>query len=87
MIETRPCGCRTVTDGEGRVSMVGTCSRCLPAGAITWLIENGRQLDIFQEPPSESGVREFTKGDDSNGIPESDPSEILIEIRSIDPSF
>ena len=28
---------------------VHTCSRCLPAGAITWLIENGRQLDLFEE--------------------------------------
>jgi len=26
---------------------VRTCPVCLPRGAITWLIENGRQLELF----------------------------------------
>ncbi len=33
----------------GQVVRVDTCPVCLPAGAITWLIENGRQLDLFGE--------------------------------------
>jgi len=36
-------------DEGGHVWIVGTCPQCLPAGAITWLIENGRQLDLFEE--------------------------------------
>ena len=28
---------------------VSTCPFCLPAGAITWLIDNGRQLDLMPE--------------------------------------
>jgi len=47
VIESRPCGCRTVIDGSDNVVSVGTCPLCLPAGAITWLIENGRQLDLW----------------------------------------
>jgi len=49
MIETRECGCRTVWDKGGNVVSVGTCSQCLPVGAITWLIENGRQLELLEE--------------------------------------
>ncbi len=26
---------------------VGTCPKCLPCGSINWLIENGRQLELF----------------------------------------
>ncbi len=37
---------------DGQVISVMTCPLCLPPGAITWLIENGRQLDMF----SDSGV-------------------------------
>jgi len=33
----------------GQVVRVDTCPVCLPAGAITWLIENGRQLELFGE--------------------------------------
>ncbi len=45
----RACGCEdTVYDGEGQVVRVDTCPSCLPAGAITWLIENGRQLDMWE---------------------------------------
>ena len=29
--------------------MVATCPLCLPVGAISYLIENGRQLDIFED--------------------------------------
>jgi len=47
----RPCGCRDLVDGSGHVLIVGTCPSCLPVGAITWLIENGRQLDVFEGPP------------------------------------
>ncbi len=69
---------------------VQTCPECLPAGAITWLIENGRQLDIFEGPPEliqSPGVLAFSEGDDSYDHYEQDPSEILSEIRSVDPSF
>ena len=45
----KPCGCiEEVLDGSGRVFRVGTCPRCLPAGSITWLIDNGCQLDMFR---------------------------------------
>jgi len=44
------CECRdALYDSEGQVVRVDTCPVCLPAGAITWLIENGRQLDMFDE--------------------------------------
>ncbi len=29
--------------------MVQTCPVCLPPGAITWMIENGRQLELFSD--------------------------------------
>jgi len=45
------CSCRPVLeDAEGHVLRVSTCPSCLPSGAITWLIENGRQLDMFSDP-------------------------------------
>ena len=28
---------------------VQTCPQCLPVGAIAWLIENGRQLELLEE--------------------------------------
>ena len=28
---------------------IQTCGVCLPVGSITWQIENGRQLDIFEQ--------------------------------------
>ena len=44
------CTCEaSVTDKSGLVVRVDTCPLCLPVGAITWLIENGRQLDLFSE--------------------------------------
>jgi len=36
---------------------IGTCPLCLPAGAITWLIENGRQLELFEEEGVVTDVR------------------------------
>ncbi len=44
------CSCRPAEiDSEGHVLAVGTCPVCLPPGAIGWLIENGRQLDMFSD--------------------------------------
>jgi len=57
VIEVRDCGCRTVLDRGGHVSMVSTCPICLPVGAITWLIEHGRQLELFEESGVTAGVR------------------------------
>ena len=37
---------------------VGTCPSCLPVGSITWLIENGRQLELLEE----KGVLEPVRG-------------------------
>jgi len=54
--EYRRCGCETVTDGDTVLS-VQTCPSCLPAGAITWLIENGRQLELFEEQGVGTPVR------------------------------
>jgi len=64
VIEVRECGCRTVFDGSENVVSVGTCPVCLPAGAITWLIENGRQLDLLEEEgvtPRERGRAELER--------------------------
>jgi len=49
MVECRMCGCTTVFDNSGRVCSVSTCPLCLPRGAITWLVDNGRQLELFEE--------------------------------------
>ena len=54
--DLRPCGCRTVFSEE-MVLSVGTCPRCLPPGAITWLIDNGRQLELLLEGGVTQGVR------------------------------
>ena len=40
------CGCELHVNA-GQVVRVDTCPVCLPAGAITWLIENGRQLELL----------------------------------------
>ena len=61
IIDRAPCGClRTET-------VVGTCPQCLPGGAITWLIENGRQLELFLV----DGVLEPVRGLESieKGLP------------------
>lgn len=36
--------------------IVGTCPSCLPVGSIEWLIENGRQLELFGEEGVSTGV-------------------------------
>ena len=87
MIESRPCGCRTVLDGSGHVISVGTCPKCLPAGAITWLIENGRQLDLLVEPSDHPWVDPVVRAVTEMDSHEQDSSEILEEIRLLDPSF
>ncbi len=43
----RECGCRETLYDSGQVVRVDTCPVCLPVGAITWIIEHGRQLDLF----------------------------------------
>ncbi len=48
------CGCELHTEA-GQVVRVDTCPVCLPAGAITWLIENGRQLELFPEGRVDAG--------------------------------
>ncbi len=70
MIEQRECGCRTVFDGSGNVVSVGTCPQCLPCGAITWLIENGRQLELF----GEQGVTPVVRRPEPDGSHRSLPS-------------
>ena len=58
------CGCvRSAT-------VVGTCPECLPAGAITWLIEHGRQLELFVR----DGVLEPVRGLESIENREASPS-------------
>ena len=54
----------------GQVVRVDTCPVCLPPGAITWLIENGRQLELF----SDSGVLEPMGGLES--IEKFDPDQV-----------
>ena len=83
MIETRPCGCSTTVGVDGLVYHVGTCPKCLPPGAITWLIENGRQLDLLED----GGVAKAVRGLESIEKYAQDPSEILTAIRAVDPSF
>ena len=51
------CGCRpAISDGSGNVVSVSTCPQCLPAGAIHYLIDNGRQLELQLELPDGAGV-------------------------------
>ena len=45
----KPCGCMEAVVVAGQVVRVDTCPVCLPVGSITWLIENGRQLELFEE--------------------------------------
>ncbi len=53
----RGCDCGTRCDDGGHVVSISTCPQCLPAGAITWLIENGRQLELFEEEGVGAQVR------------------------------
>ena len=59
---------------------VGTCPICLPAGAITYLIENGRQLTLFEGPPEPIG---FPGVDDVSEGGEPDES-IPVKTRHLD---
>ena len=52
------CECRPALVRAGQVVRVDTCPVCLPPGAITWLIENGRQLELLEE----KGVLEPVRG-------------------------
>jgi len=54
----RPCGCKETLVVAGQVVRVDTCPVCLPAGAISWLIENGRQLDMFEALAPEAVLSE-----------------------------
>ena len=68
-----PCGCAR------EPHRVGTCEECLPRGAITWLIENGRQLDLWKD----EGVAMAVRGDDADDSdqvikpPQDSPGEVL----------
>ncbi len=62
-VEISECGCERHTDA-GQVVRVDTCPECLPAGAITWLVENGRQLELLEEegvPSLERGRTELER--------------------------
>ena len=73
------CPAPTVIDGGIVVLDVHTCPRCL-----SWERQRrNEQLDLL----TEEGVASAAMGDDSLGPYEKDPSEILAEIRSVDPSF
>jgi len=80
---SHPSGCDcpapTVVDGGRVVLDVHTCPRCL-----RW--ERKRrygQVELF--PPE--GVVVFSEGDEPYDTVRIDPSEVLAEIRSVDPSF
>ncbi len=60
---------------------VGTCPLCLPVGSITWLIENGRQLEIFSELPEPvriPGVLAFGERDGPT-----DPSQVTPDVEDV----
>ena len=66
------CGCPEPHVMSGHVMLVSTCPKCLPVGAITWLIENGRQLELFEE----RGVTDAARRDSPNApteVTRSDP--------------
>jgi len=57
---SRSCGC---LDCESELEVrFGTCPECLPGGSIEWLIENGRQLELFDG----QGVDPSTRGGDTD---------------------
>ncbi len=65
------CDCGTRAHDGKDVMTVSTCPQCLPVGAITWLIENGRQLELF----GEEGVVTDVRGLESIEKSALDPSE------------
>ena len=62
LVERSECGCELHMDA-GQVVRVDTCPVCLPAGAITWIIENGRQLELSLD----RGVPEVHERGDQTG--------------------
>ncbi len=48
-------------DCEETKFSIGTCPECLPAGVIEYLIENGRQLELFGEEGVAKCVKEMTE--------------------------
>ena len=81
--ELRTCGCRDVFDDGGKCVVVSTCTECLPPGAITQMIENGRQLELGELA---EGMAPMGAGDGYEKYAQ-DPSEILQEVRILDPHF
>ena len=69
------CGCTTVFDESGRVCSVSTCPLCLPVGAISWLIENGRQLDLFGEEGVVTDMRSYAAIEQSARDPSNEPPD------------
>ena len=61
------CSCRTELLESGQVWKVQTCPSCLLPGAITWLIENGRQLDMFSDTQTPLADEGFVPQVDSVG--------------------
>ena len=54
-------------DVEVGAFSVRTCPSCLPPGAITWLIENGRQFDMFSDPADSLADEEIVPQVDRSG--------------------
>ncbi len=51
------CDCGTSSVAEPGKVIVVTCPQCLPVGSISWLIDNGRQLELFGEEGVVTDVR------------------------------
>ena len=67
------CECEALGRAAGALGQVRvfTCPSCLPVGSITWLIENGRQMDLFEK----RGVDPSTRGLEAIEKAAQDPSE------------
>ena len=77
MIAGKVCECRDPLVVAGQVVRVDTCPVCLPRGAISWLIENGRQLDMFDpEPLEEVRVTVGVRGGDTDDSHTSDEPDL-----------
>ena len=69
MIRILSCGCV-----ETQTS-IQTCPVCLPVGAIEFMIENGRQLELFEDGGvtlAVSGLEAERSLQDLNDLPEGD---------------
>ncbi len=80
------CDCSpAVYDSAGRVLKVGTCPVCLPPGAITWLIESGRQLDLFSDHAALPGPEDFVSLDTHVSVSASESEAVtLIRDKSLE---